>query len=43
MFDFQLPKRNKPVYLNIYSFLHGCNVVCGCIGLGVYHTAIEVE
>ena len=31
-----------PIYLNVYSFWHGCNVVCGCAGLGVYHTAIEV-
>lgn len=29
-----------PVYLNIYSFCHCCNVICGCIGLGLYHTAI---
>lgn len=33
----------KPVYLNVYSFLAGCNMVCASLGLGVYHTAIEVE
>lgn len=31
---------NTPVYLNVYSFCHCCNVIFGGIGLGVYHTAI---
>lgn len=38
----QISKTPTPVYLNIYSFCHCCNVVCGWMGLGLYHTAIEI-
>lgn len=33
----------KPIFLNVYSFLSCCNSICGSLGLGLYHTAIEVE
>ena len=33
-------EKGIPVFLNIYNFWSGFNKGCGCIGLGVYHTAI---
>ena len=37
----QYKKKSIPVYLNIYDFTP-LNCCLGCLGIGGYHTAIEI-